>query len=143
VEVMRNLRSGGGRRRLAGLPAQVAVGTGAALSTFILEDISERGARIVGGTPIAPGTAVRFDVPGTHVSGAGLVRHVQTLRTPLSILFSMGVELNTVPRAAGSRRWLGIGRRRLAPTPAPEAAHGTLAATEAGADAAQSEAYVS
>ncbi|MEX2177915.1 MAG: glycosyltransferase [Gemmatimonadaceae bacterium] len=109
TEVMQNLR--GRRRRLAGLPARVHLGTAGSTGDnlrdpapiFILEEISDTGARLVGEAPIAPGTSVRFDVPGTNVSGAGIVRHVQTLQTRVSILFSMGVEFDAAPAAA--RRW--------------------------------------
>jgi len=31
-------------------------------------------------------------VPGAAIAGAGTVRHVQSLRTPVAILFSMGIE---------------------------------------------------
>jgi len=107
-EVMRNLR--GKRRRLAGLPAKVYL-TGAGDTermevdaNLILEDMSDSGARFIGTAPIEPGTTIAFDVPGAQVSGAGVVRHVQALQTSVSVLFSMGVELNTVP--VPSRGWL-------------------------------------
>ena len=97
--------------------------------------MSEGGARLVGGTPIAPGTSVRFAVPGTAVTGSGIVRHVQTLQTPLSIHFSMGVELANTP--APSRRWLGFGRRR----PTHDAVANDLVAATAPVD--KEQAYVS
>jgi len=92
-EIMRNLR--GQRRRLAGLPARIVSGVGlnALPGTLILEDISGNGARLVGASPIPPGTRISFEVPGAQVSGAGVVRHVQMLSTSSAALFSMGVEL--------------------------------------------------
>jgi hypothetical protein len=60
---------------------------------FILEDVSPRGARFIGDTPLDPGTHVSFDVPGATVRGNGTVKHVQSLQTNLAVLFSMGVEL--------------------------------------------------
>jgi cellulose synthase (UDP-forming) len=116
-EVVRNLR--GGRRRLAGLPAQVQLTGDAAADSqpvsglMILEDLSEGGARLVGASPIAPGTAITFNVPGATYRGAGIVRHVQTLETTVAVLFSMGVELDSVPSSERSR--LGFGRKQIPP----------------------------
>ena len=96
-EVFSNFR-GAGRRRLVGLPAMVhtkseqGVGGSAATRMFILEDMSKTGARLIGDSTIAPGTTVTFNVPGSSVSGTGVVRHVQSLQTSLAILFSIGVE---------------------------------------------------
>jgi cellulose synthase (UDP-forming) len=106
-EVVRNLRMR--RRRLAGLPAEVTLAGMPAEHAFILEELSDGGARLVGAAPVAPGTPVRFVVPGTAVAGDGTVRHVQTLQTRLSILFSMGIELENAP---APRRWLPFGRQR-------------------------------
>jgi hypothetical protein len=63
---------------------------------MILEDISETGARLVGSVPVAPGTTVIFDVPGTSLRRSGVVRHVQALQSQLSVLFSMGVSLTAM-----------------------------------------------
>jgi len=93
-EVTRNLR--GQRRRLAGLPARLIVPASngdAPAVTLILEEMSGGGARLIGASPIAPGTAIAFEVPGGSVKGAGIVRHVQMLPTSLTTLFSMGIEL--------------------------------------------------
>jgi hypothetical protein len=122
TQVLKNLR--GKRRRLAGLPAKVVAGPeGPAAETrlLILEELSDGGARLVGDAPIEPGTRVTFDVPGARISGGGTVRHVQALQTSIAVLFSMGVEFDSVPVAR--RRFL-FGRREpsresaaLAPDP--------------------------
>lgn len=96
-ETMRNLR--GQRRRLAGLPAHVHLvqpdpTEPDAGRLLILEDLSAGGARLVGDAPISPGTSIRFDVPGAALARTGIVRHVQALQTPVSVLFSMGVQLD-------------------------------------------------
>src|SRR5206468_10694356 len=83
-------------------------GTTSRARMFILEDVSNTGARIVGDAPIAPGTPLGFDVPGTSMKGAGIVRHVQSLRTSLAVLFSMGVEFQHTPN-----RWMATLRRAL------------------------------
>jgi hypothetical protein len=94
-EIMRNLR--GQKRRLAGLPARL-IANGAPMvpdaGMLILEEMSAGGARLVGVSPIAPGTAIHFEVPGAQVSGVGIVRHVQMLPSTTMALFSMGVELS-------------------------------------------------
>jgi hypothetical protein len=100
TEIMRNLR--GHRRRLVGLPASVRVdsaipGELPTTRTFVLEEIGQGGARLIGEAPIAPGTGLSFTVPGSTISGNGVVRHVQTLHTPVALLFSMGVEFNRLP----------------------------------------------
>jgi cellulose synthase (UDP-forming) len=99
-EVIRNLR--GHRRRLVGLPANVRVGSPIPgepemTRTFVLEEIGHGGARLIGDAPIPPGTDVSFTVPGSTLSGTGVVRHVQTLQTPVAVMFSMGVEFNGLP----------------------------------------------
>jgi cellulose synthase (UDP-forming) len=101
AEVMNNLR--GGRRRLIGLPAQVRTQSASAnvARTFILEDYSAAGARLIGDAPIAPGTTLSFEVPGGSLKGSGTVRHVQSLQTDLAVLFSIGVEFPGAKR----RRW--------------------------------------
>jgi hypothetical protein len=105
-EVMNNSRDE--RRRLVGLPASVAITAAenaepASLpGMLILEELSEHGARLIGPDPIAPGTGVTFTVPGATLSGRGTVRHVQSLRTSVAVLFSMGIELESAPRPGRS-----------------------------------------
>jgi hypothetical protein len=109
-EVVRNLR--GGRRQLAGLPAQVEVnvaGSVQPLGLMILEDISDGGARLVGGAPITPGSSITFSVPGASFRGSGVVRHVQALQTSVAVLFSIGVEFEEDPTP--QRSWLRFGKK--------------------------------
>jgi hypothetical protein len=134
-EMLCNLRRQ--RRQLAGLPAKVQIESTDTLqpapTRMILEEISESGARLVGDAPIAPGTAITFEVPGAAVSGGGIVRHVQTLRTSVALLYSIGVELRTVPVA--TRRWLPwFVKRSGVGTPA--------AVAEAPAPSSEGQAYV-
>ncbi|HUF66848.1 MAG TPA: glycosyltransferase [Gemmatimonadaceae bacterium] len=104
-EVMRNTRRE--RRRLVRLPAHVDVELDGGAEKirlpemFIVEDLSPSGAQLIGNLPITPGTKVSFDVPGAAITEAGIIRHVRALKTPMAVLYAMGVELNTdVPRAA-------------------------------------------
>jgi cellulose synthase (UDP-forming) len=105
-EIMNNLR--GERRRLAGLPATVRVHSGDSSARqelpemLILEDLSASGARIVGTSALEPGTKIDFEVAGTGQWRTGMVRYVQALRTDMSVLFSMGVELEGGKPANGS-----------------------------------------
>ena len=114
-EIIRNLR--GQKRRLAGLPARITIGNAAASAgpMMILEEMSEGGARVIGGDPISPGTRVHFEVPGVDVRGSGVVRHVQMLPTQTNSLFSMGIELDgaRVPRG-----WRSLLSRTRAARPA-------------------------
>jgi cellulose synthase (UDP-forming) len=108
TQVLKNLR--GRKRRLAGLPAKVVVGPlGPApeARVLILEELSDGGARLVGDAPIEPGTHLTFDVPGAKISGGGVVRHVQALQTSVAVLFSMGVEFDSVPLSRMKRPLFG------------------------------------
>ncbi len=98
-EVFGNVR--GERRRLVGLPTTVRFGGATPTDAsddpgiaqlLVLEEISERGARLIGEAPIPPGTTVSIDVPGSSQIRYGIVRHVQSLTTPVTVLFSMGIE---------------------------------------------------
>ena len=102
-EMVRNLR--GDKRRLVGLPAKVNVtgadgaDAGELPGRLILDEMSETGARLISNVPIAPGTTIRFAVPGSSISESGIVRHVRSLETPADVLFSMGVALNRPARS--------------------------------------------
>ncbi len=102
-EVMRNLR--GDKRRLIGLPATVHVmsadgsDAGELPGSFILDEMSSQGARLISDSPIAPQTMVRFEVRGTTIKASGTVRHVRSLETPAHVLFSMGLTLNRRPKS--------------------------------------------
>jgi cellulose synthase (UDP-forming) len=108
-EMMSNLR--GARRRLVGLPAIVRTtggegeDRGELTRTLVLEELGENGAGLIGDAPITPGTHITFTVPGSSLAGSGVVRHVQTLETPVAVMFSMGVELDGAPRNARRRFW--------------------------------------
>jgi cellulose synthase (UDP-forming) len=106
-EMVHDLR--GTRRHLVGLPAAIRMSGGegdqpAELShVLVLEELDRDGARFIGDVPIAPGTEVHFEVPGSTLSGIGVVRHVQTLETSVAVLFSIGVELNGARKRGRSR----------------------------------------
>jgi cellulose synthase (UDP-forming) len=108
-EMVSNLR--GARRHLVGLPAIVRTvgGEGADRAeltrTLVLEQMGETGAGLIGDAPIAPGTRITFAVPGSTLAGSGVVRHVQTLETPVAVRFSMGVELDGARRTTRRRFW--------------------------------------
>ncbi len=102
AEVVRNLRTD--RRLPVGLPVSVKVqGLDGAMTAnpedengegmLILEEISGSGARLVGTAPLAPGSRIEFSVAGVEISGKGIVRHVHAMETPMTVLFTMGVEL--------------------------------------------------
>ena len=136
TQVLKNLR--GRRRRLAGLPARVTVANAAVEDSrlLILEELSDGGARLVGDSPIEPGTRVTFDVPGGKISGGGMVRHVQALQTSIAMLYSMGIEFDSVPVAPRRRLF---GRRE----PSREAGAALDPGVVAAAKPAEGGAYVS
>jgi hypothetical protein len=106
-EVVRNTRRE--RRRIVRLPAHVTIqlddeGAIARLpEMFIVEDLSARGAQLIGDVPLTPGARVSFEVPGAAVTAAGIVRHVRPLETTMGVLYTMGVELtvDSVERLQG------------------------------------------
>jgi hypothetical protein len=53
--------------------------------------------------PLAPGTAVRFEVPGTTLQGTGTVIFTHALESPMRTRFSVGVRLDIAQHAR--RRW--------------------------------------
>jgi cellulose synthase (UDP-forming) len=95
-EVMRNTRAK--RRTLVQLPVRLTLfdqdGNSSDFGAlFMLEELSPTGARIVGDQPIPPGTEVEYVVPGTSLTGRGIVRFSRALETALAIQFSIGIEL--------------------------------------------------
>jgi cellulose synthase (UDP-forming) len=126
-EVMRNMR--GGRRGLVRLPARVGAArpgedeVTALEDLVILEEISGKGARLLGNFAFEPGTLLRFEVPGTDIRGEGVVRHVSALETHMATQFSMGLELN----GPKPRRLLPPGARLVLP---PATSGGDLAARQ-------------
>jgi cellulose synthase (UDP-forming) len=102
TEIMRNSR--GERRRLVQLPAQLRIQTSdlqSEMGAGLLEEVSEYGARLLVENPIAPGTAVSFDVPGTRISGSGTVVFSQALESPMSVRFIIGLKLSQVAQLVG------------------------------------------
>ena len=131
-EVLRNLR--GDRRRLVGLPATVSVrssggeSAGELPGSMILDEMSTRGARLIGSAPIAPGTSIEFHVPGTAIKESGTVKHVRSLETPSHLpLFTMGVSLERprVKRSKGFKSGKKSGETtKFTDTAVPTAAQG-------------------
>ena len=111
AEVFRNARAE--RRNLVQLPAQVSVqrtedAASEAVGLAILEETSRGGARLLLDQPIEPGRHITFEVPGTTLSGSGVVRFVNALETPLATRFAIGVQLaQAAPKSRGwTGRWL-------------------------------------
>jgi cellulose synthase (UDP-forming) len=110
------------KRRLVQLPAIVRVrpkGTRALVDTGIalLEDASAYGARLIMENPLEPGTPLRFEVPGTSLSGRGTVVFSRAFESPMNVRFAVGVSLDHSPTATtGIDRML---RWRWRPTAQP------------------------
>ncbi len=100
------------RRHTVGLP--VLIGTPAApgrvdLGMGLLEDESDGGARFILDSPIAPGTEVLWDVPGTTISGKGEVVFSRSVESSLRPSFVIGVKRSVAQpteRFATLRRWV-------------------------------------
>jgi cellulose synthase (UDP-forming) len=93
------------KRRLVQLPAivrvrpkggKVLVDTGVAL----LENVSTHGARLIMENALEPGTPVRFEVPGTSLSGRGTVVFSRAFESPMNVRFAVGVALDRSPTPA-------------------------------------------
>lgn len=69
----------------------------------LLEEMSASGARLSVDRPLAPGTAVRFEVPGTTLQGSGKVIFTHAIESPTRTRFSVGVRLDVAPPPR--RRW--------------------------------------
>ncbi|HEX6559513.1 MAG TPA: hypothetical protein VF021_08620, partial [Longimicrobiales bacterium] len=54
---------------------------------------SSGGARLLLEHDVEPGTAIRFEVPGTHLAGTGEVVFARMLESPMSVRFTVGVRL--------------------------------------------------
>ncbi|GAC1417377.1 MAG: hypothetical protein NVSMB53_16350 [Gemmatimonadaceae bacterium] len=105
VEVLGNIR--GERRYLVQLPARVVVedetGEQPIEALALLEDVSDRGARLLMETPVPPDSIVHFEVPGTSFSGKGRVVFNRVLESPLKVRFVVG--LGREPRESRLRAW--------------------------------------
>lgn len=93
VEMVANIR--GERRFFVQLPARVVVegadGETPTESLALLEDVSERGARLLMEVPVPPNRVVHFDVPGTTFSGTGRVVFNRILESPMKVRFVVGL----------------------------------------------------
>ena len=111
-----------GRRRVVQLPAIVhamdGVDAHAPLGDAMLEETSDSGARLVLENPVEPGTRVRYEVPGTGISGSGTVIFNRAFESPANVRFAVGVRRDRAPSAHG---WMIPWRWHYDAT--PEAAH--------------------
>ena len=106
------------RRRLVALPALVGATMPDGevdLGMGLLEEESAGGVRLILENPIELGTLLRWDVPGTSISGTGWVVFSHSIESPLRASFVVGVRRMTEPatRFPRLRRWMA---------PAPPAA---------------------
>jgi hypothetical protein len=105
VELLANIRSE--RRYAVQLPARVVVegeaGEQPIEEPALLEDLSDRGARLLMETPVPPNSIVHFEVPGTSFSGNGRVVFNRVLESPLKVRFVVG--LGREPRESRLRAW--------------------------------------
>ena len=100
-----------GRRRVVALPALVSATLGdgeTELGMGLLEEESRGGVRLILENPIEPGTVMRWDVPGTTISGRGTVIFSRAMESPLRVSFVVGVQRLEEPtnRFAAWRRWV-------------------------------------
>ena len=100
-----------GRRRVVALPALVSATTpegDTELGMGLLEEESRSGVRLILENPIEPGTTMRWDVPGTTVSGRGVVVFSRAVESPLRVSFVVGVQRLAEPsgRFSTLRRWV-------------------------------------
>jgi hypothetical protein len=95
------------RRRTVNLPARITVAARKPgekrrrEAVALLEEVSEGGARLVTGEPLAPGTPIEFNVPGTEIRGRGRVVFARALETPLGVSFTVGVARQKETTGAG------------------------------------------
>jgi hypothetical protein len=94
--------SRGARRHPVQLPARISLEDpdedGTTEIGGFLEEVSVDGARLLLERPLAPGTRVRFEVPGTDLAGAGAVVFARALDTPMSVRFTVGVQTEQARR---------------------------------------------
>ena len=106
----------GERRIPVGLPALIGTSTEESgdvdLGMGLLEEWSETDARFVLDMPLEPGTRLRWDVPGTSISGRGSVAFTRAVESPLRASFVVVVRRDgrTAPRLTAVQRWLRPGR---------------------------------
>ena len=100
-----------GRRHVVALPALVSATTDEGeteLGMGLLEEESRGGVRLILENPVEPGTTMRWDVPGTTMSGRGTVIFSRAMESPLRVSFIVGVQRLEEPRDrfATLRRWV-------------------------------------
>ena len=98
------------RRVAVGMPARiVAIEPGAArlLATGVLEDISPAGARVLIDHPIAPGSLVSVQIPGSTLETRGRVIFLRAFETSIGVRFVAGVQTGEVaaPAVDGETAW--------------------------------------
>jgi cellulose synthase (UDP-forming) len=117
AELVANVR--GERRYSVQLPARITIegrdGAPPVEGLALLEDVSQRGARLLMEIPVAPRTSVTFEVPGTSFSGTGRVVFNRILESPMKVRFVVGLsrQARTSRLKAWTNEWRGIA---LAPT---------------------------
>lgn len=88
-------------RYMVGLPALVSAtteGTEVDLGIGLLEDESRGGVSLILEKPVDAGTLMRWDIPGTTISGRGFVIFSRVLESPLRASFVVGVQRLSEPR---------------------------------------------
>jgi hypothetical protein len=108
--VLRRLRNLRGQRRLTvGMPARIVVGVDGAsreLGVGLLEDISPQGARLLLDHPVAAGSTLRVQIPGSEYDATGRVAFVRALETSVGMRFIVGFDTgspSTRPGRGGRR----------------------------------------
>ena len=99
-----------GRRHVVALPALIFTTTDAgetSLGMGLLEEESRHGVRLILESPVEPGTEVRWEVPGTTISGKGTAVFSRALESPLRLSFVVGVQRieESTTSFAPWRRW--------------------------------------
>ena len=74
----------------------------------LLEEESAGGVRLILESPVEPGTTMRWDVPGTALSGRGTVIFSRVMESPMRVNFVVGVQRFDEPRVrfAAWRKWI-------------------------------------
>lgn len=90
-ERFRDLRVG--TRRPVGLPAHVAIGRDGSTQPGLamLEEFSTTGARLIMPEPVAPGTTVHYEVPGSSLKGEGVVIFSRAFDAPSQVHYIVGI----------------------------------------------------
>lgn len=78
----------------------------------MLDEVSPNGARLVLDNPVAPGTTVSYEVPGTALKGRGTVVFSTAMESPMGVRFSVGLNLAGSDAVSRPRRWSARFARR-------------------------------